>query len=231
MKPYPTQRQKTQRAYRAYVDLIDTAKWIENELRGPLWTHDLTMGEFRLLELLYREGALTLSDVIRKRQVKRQNIMVVVKRLRKRGWVERVDVTLPPVPGSQKKVGRWASVVGLTKPGKRFVGNILPTHSKLVKALMRAIDGRQQETLSLICRNLRGGDPARFFVEITHEDEELGRRPDEGETVHGERRAEAIGAGKSADARSRWARAGNAEPNLSKAARGRCGEVRRGHYT
>jgi MarR family transcriptional regulator, 2-MHQ and catechol-resistance regulon repressor len=172
MKPYPTQRQKTQRAYRAYVDLIDTAKWIENELRGPLWTHDLTMGEFRLLELLYREGALTLSDVIRRRQVKRQNIMVVVKRLRKRGWVERVDVTLPPVPGSQKKVGRWASVVGLTKPGKRFIGNILPTHSKLVKALMRAIDGRQQETLSLICRKLRAGDPVRFFVEITHEDED-----------------------------------------------------------
>lgn len=140
MKPYPTRRQKTQRAYRAYVDLMDTAKWIENELRGPLWTHDLT-----LLELLYRDGALTLSDVIRKRQVKRQNIMVVVKRLRRRGWVERVDVTLPPVPGSLKKVGRWASVVGLTKPGKRFIGNILPSHSKLVTA--RYVTREQQENV------------------------------------------------------------------------------------
>lgn len=171
-KPPPTHGQRTRRAYRAYVDLVDTGRWMENELRGPLWSHDVTMGEFRLLELLYREDALTLSSVISKRQIKRQNLMIVLKRLEKRGWLKRVDVRLPPVPGSRYEVGRWASVVGLTKSGKTFIGNILPTHSKLVKSLMRAIDGREQESLSRICRKLRKGDPVKFFAEITHEDED-----------------------------------------------------------
>jgi len=43
-----------------------------------------------------------------------------------------------------------------------------------VKALMRAIDGRQQETLSQICRRLRAGDALKFVKEIMMEDEEWG---------------------------------------------------------
>jgi hypothetical protein len=41
----------------AYLDLIDTADWLRGELRVPLESFDLTMGEFRLLEMLNREGA------------------------------------------------------------------------------------------------------------------------------------------------------------------------------
>jgi DNA-binding MarR family transcriptional regulator len=163
MKPYPTHRERTQRTYRAYVDLVDTAKWIENELRAPRWSFDLTMGEFRLLELFYREGALTMSSVLRKRQIKRQNIMVVVKRLAKRGWIHRVWITLPPVENSRRGVGRRANVVGPSKSGKKFIAEILPNHSKLVKALMRVLDGRDPkpnlpEAARGRCGEVRQGD-------------------------------------------------------------------------
>jgi hypothetical protein len=56
MRNYPTQRDKTRRAFRAYVDLIDAAEWLKGELRVPLDSFDLTLGEFRILELLEREG-------------------------------------------------------------------------------------------------------------------------------------------------------------------------------
>ena len=36
----------------------------------------------------------------------------------------------------------------LTPLGKEFIGNVLPNHSKLVKALMRVLDTREKQSLS-----------------------------------------------------------------------------------
>jgi DNA-binding MarR family transcriptional regulator len=76
------------------------------------------------------------------------------------------------VPASKRdeaREGIRTSVVGLTKTGKRFIADVLPTHTKMVKASMRALDGRDQDTLSRLCRKLRAGNPVRYFAEITHE--------------------------------------------------------------
>lgn len=66
--------------------------------------------------------------------------------------------------------GQRLIVVGLTRPGKKFMRNLLPNHSKLVKALMRVLNAREQDSLFRICRKLRTGNPVRFFAEIMHED-------------------------------------------------------------
>jgi DNA-binding MarR family transcriptional regulator len=182
MTDYLTPREKTQRAFRAYMDLLDTADWIKGELRGPLMSFDLAMGEFRLLELLYREGALFISDIARRRRVHRAGVEVTIERLARRGWVGQKIVALPPVElerahlakfrRGERRQGRRIRAIGLTKSGKRFIGNVLPSHSKVVKAMMRALDGREQETLGRLCRKLRAGDVLKFVSEITHEDGE-----------------------------------------------------------
>ena len=182
MRNYPTQREKTWRAFRAYVDLIDAAEWLKGELRVPLDSFDLTLGEFRILELLEREGPLTAGELGRRRKIKRQNMLVVTERLGGRGWLRRRRVRLAPMgnrdphlPRSERgklRVGRWAVLVSLTKSGKRFMSQVLPRHSKLVKSLMRVLDAREQGTLSRICRKLQEGDILKFVSEITHEDVE-----------------------------------------------------------
>ncbi|HEX4075087.1 MAG TPA: hypothetical protein VHX49_06790, partial [Candidatus Acidoferrales bacterium] len=63
MPHYSAYRAKAQRAFRAYMVLIDTADWIKGELRGPLDSFDVTLGEFRVMEILDREGALPLTTV------------------------------------------------------------------------------------------------------------------------------------------------------------------------
>jgi MarR family 2-MHQ and catechol resistance regulon transcriptional repressor len=182
MTDYITPREKTQRAFRAYMDLLDTAEWIRGELRGPLMSFDLAMGEFRLLELLYREGALFVSDIARRRGVHRSGVEVTIARLARRGWVGQKIVALPPVGFERAHLGRSRSgeprrgrrirAIGLTKSGKKFIGNVLPRHSKVVKALMRALDGREQETMSRLCRKLRAGDVMKFVSELMDEDVE-----------------------------------------------------------
>jgi hypothetical protein len=61
---------------------------------------------------------------------------------------------------------------GLATSRTVFVADVLPNHTKMVKALLRALDGRKQDTLSRLCRKLREGDMVKFVREITHEDGE-----------------------------------------------------------
>jgi DNA-binding MarR family transcriptional regulator len=182
MAPKARQKEKTRRAFRAYFDLIDTADWLKNELRGQLESFDVTYSGLRVLEMLYREGRMAMGDVARARQCNRQNMDVIVTRLEERGWVRRALFRLPPVEikesliprarRGQPRLGRRIAVVKLTPAGEKFVGNILPRHAKVVKAFMRALMGREQLSLSRLCNKLRERDVLKFVSEMTHEDVE-----------------------------------------------------------
>ncbi|HUA00640.1 MAG TPA: MarR family transcriptional regulator [Candidatus Aquilonibacter sp.] len=182
MPNYPSRKEKIKRAFRACTDLLDTADWIKSELRGPLLSFDLVMGEFRLLEMLYSEGALFVTDVARRRGMHRQGVDVIIARLERRGWARRVVVKLPPVDferahlaaamKDKPREGLKRQAVALTKSGKKFIGTVLPNHSKLVKALMRAITSTEQDSLSRICRKLRAGDILKFVHELRMEDDD-----------------------------------------------------------
>jgi DNA-binding MarR family transcriptional regulator len=172
-----TPREKTQRAFRAYLDLLDAADWLKGELRMPLEAFDLTMPGFRLMELLNREGAQRVVDVAEKSGVRRQATDGVITRLERRNWVRRAIVALPPVEfkrshlskgrENRTRSGRRFQVVGLSALGKRFMKDVLPRHSKMVKSLLRVLDAREQDTLSRICRKLREGDVVKFVRELT----------------------------------------------------------------
>lgn len=175
-----TQREKTQRAFRVYRELIDTAEWMKAELRGQLECFDLTFPGFRIMELLYREGPMGMGDVARQRECNRQNLDVVVARLEDRGWVRRGLFRLPPVRikksripkalRGKRRVGRQIAMIQLTRAGEKFMGNLVPKHAKMVKAFMRALQGREQDSLSQLCAKLREGDVVKFVSEIRHLD-------------------------------------------------------------
>lgn len=164
------------------MSLIDTADWLRKELRVPLESFDLTMGELRLLELLNRQGALTTPDVMRARKAKKQNVKRMVKHLEERGWVGQRIVTLPSAGfedshkaksgKSERRRGRLIGVVGLTASGKNFIVDVLPRHSKLVKSLFCVLDSREQTSMIRMFRKLREGDPVKFFREVMLMDDE-----------------------------------------------------------
>jgi MarR family transcriptional regulator, 2-MHQ and catechol-resistance regulon repressor len=182
MARFPTLEERSERAFRGYMELLEAADWLRAELRLPLESFEVTMGEFRLLYLLHREGALPIAEVSRRRRSEWHNMIDLIARLEARGWVRRAVVRLPPVEWkrahlaksrrNEERRGRRLTVVGLTPEGKRFVRRMLPRHSKYVHALMWALDAREQDSLFRICRKLRMGNPVRFFAEITHEDDD-----------------------------------------------------------
>jgi len=175
-----SQTDKTVRAFETYMVFLDTAQWMRSEMSAQLGSFDITMGAFRLLELLYREGPMEVSTAARKRQSSHANMVFIIGQLQERGWVCRDVVNLPPasvkpsrLPKSKrgrKRVGRRVAVVRLTPQGEKVIAVILPKHAKVVKALMRVLDGREQETLARLCLKLRAGDVRKFASEMTHEE-------------------------------------------------------------
>jgi DNA-binding MarR family transcriptional regulator len=177
-----TQKEKAVRALLAGFDLLDTAEWFAGEVRGALASFDLTMAGFRLMEMLLREGRASMSVAARGRGLQRQNLNVIVASLERRGWVRRTPVRLPPATmrasrlskarRAQPRKGRPVVVVGLTETGERYIRFVLPRHIKLVKALMRTLDGREQMMLIRLCRKLRQKNILKFISELTHRDED-----------------------------------------------------------
>jgi DNA-binding MarR family transcriptional regulator len=92
----PSQKEKTLKAFATYLDLLDTADWMRSEMRAPLESFGLTMGDFRMLELLHREGPMSVPAAAEKRHCRRPNLDVILAHMEERGWVRRKTVTLPP---------------------------------------------------------------------------------------------------------------------------------------
>lgn len=182
MAQRPRQKEKTQRAFGAYLELVDTADWIRRELCGPLESFGITMGEFRLLLILRRDGRVSVSEAAKERGCRVQNVLVMIADLEKLGCVRRESVARPPVKmrasrlpkwkRGKRRTGRRVVMLSLTPLGERVVGKTVAMQAKLVKSYMRVLNYKQQGTLMQLCRKLREGDIVKFISEVTHADAE-----------------------------------------------------------
>jgi DNA-binding MarR family transcriptional regulator len=179
MKERASHKEKTGRAFGAYLDLADTADWIRRELAGPLDYFGLTMNEFRLLHMLYNQGPMSVSDAAERRACKIQNMHTLVeggggrpppRQVMWRAPAEIRESRMPKVRRGTPRRGPKVRVVSLTREGRKLIATVLPRQAKLVKSMMRALDLREQDTLGRLCRKLREGDIVKFFQEIRMQD-------------------------------------------------------------
>jgi len=176
----PTQFAKTQRAFSTYIALVDTAEWMRWQMRGQLEMYGLSMAGFRLLEMLCREGATSIVEAASKRECSRHNMEEIVASLEKREFVRRKVLTRAPAEvretklakakRGQRREGRRVWMVELTRAGRKLLKVVLPGHAKVVKALMRVLDGREQDTLRKLCEKLREEDIMKYMQEMAYED-------------------------------------------------------------
>ena len=186
---FQPEREKKRRAFAAYLALLDAAEWLRYELSEQLEGFDLTIMQFRVMEILSHEGPKHQMEISRRFRSSKQSMGFVIRRLESKGWVRRVAGTLPASRTAEsekiarrakqrgKKIaGRRVLMVRLTAEGKRWIAWVFPKHAKVVKSYMLALEGREQQTLKRLCDKLREGNLIRFCMEIRRvdfEDEEL----------------------------------------------------------
>ena len=140
---------KANRAFRAYIELMDAADWLRGEMSDQLATFDLTMMQFRVMEALFRGGPQYQQLLSQRFDCSKQHIGAVLKGLVKAGAVRSDRCRLPSMPTEEEAReewkragvrwhGRWIYLLTLTPKGKRFIARVIGKHKKVVKADARA---------------------------------------------------------------------------------------------
>lgn len=103
--------------------------------------HDLSEGEFAVLEALYHKGPMLLVEVQRKVLVSSGGITYLVDRLARKGLVERRPCS----------TDRRASYAALTPAGERLIGEIFPAHADAIAhAVAGLTEAEAREAVKLL---------------------------------------------------------------------------------
>src|SRR5271166_325506 len=124
--------------------MIRTFWTLESKVEDSLKGHKLTLAQFDLLAMLLGLEDLNQQELAKKLAVTKGNMVGLVNRLSRRGFVKRVP----------SRKGRRANVIRLTATGRRLVTAALPDHLRLVSSMMSPLGARKQQELRMLLRRL-----------------------------------------------------------------------------
>ena len=145
------------RALAAYLDLVQASESLDSMLGRPLVSAGLTLTQFRVLEMILREGPRERHELSRRLFRTESNATAVLKVLIRRGLVAY----------GRHETDKRKSMVHLTAQGHALIAKIYPRQARLARAQMAVLNGREQITLSKLCQKLIEGDPMKFMSELT----------------------------------------------------------------
>lgn len=158
---------RIERAFCAFLDLIDAADDAKKQFKILLNGTAVTMERFRVMEVLYREGRMPITELANRRRCNRQNMDAIVAGLVQLGLAKRKLMTLRPAADGGESVmvpvregmrpGRMVSLISLTRVGRDGIEWSLPWHEKMAREIMRALRGGEQTQLSRLCKKLIAG--------------------------------------------------------------------------
>lgn len=136
--------EQEKRALNAFITLMRAAASLGAKLGEGLADHDLTAGQFGVLETLLHLGPLCQKDLAQKLLVSGGNVTMVVDNLEKRALVTR----------ERNATDRRLVTVALTPRGRKLITAVFPRHMATIVAQFQILTPAEQETLRRLCRTL-----------------------------------------------------------------------------
>jgi DNA-binding MarR family transcriptional regulator len=125
--------------------MIRTFWTLQSRVEESLKKHDLTLAQFDLLAMLLGLGDnLNQQELANQLAVTKGNMVGLVNRLSRRGFVQRVPA----------HIGRRANLIRLTDAGWNLVAAALPDHWRLVQSMMNPLSGKQLRMLRVLLKQL-----------------------------------------------------------------------------
>ena len=122
--------------------VINTLRRENNKL---ILKHDLTLGQFAVMEALYSKGRLSTGEVMEKILTTSGNIPVIVKNLEKDGFITR----------KQDESDKRRFILDLTDKGKDLMDEIVPENLKFMDELISLWDDDEKEELIILMNKFR----------------------------------------------------------------------------
>lgn len=135
---------KTATALNLWVVLARAFNAVSAFSARDIQRHDLTTGEFAVLELLYHKGPMLLGEVQKRVLVSSGGTTFLVDRLEKRGLVARQACP----------TDRRARYAQLTAAGEKLLRDIFPNHAKVMTAAVAGLSQADQKMAAVLLKKL-----------------------------------------------------------------------------
>ena len=147
----------TDRALGVYLDIVDTAQTLDVLMSRALAPKKLTLYQYRVLAALLREGPQSQQELNDKHFRTEYVASSTLASLEERRLIVRRG----------HEHDKRQRMVHLSPEGHAFIEELFPRHSRLVRAHMAALNGREQNTLRRLCQKVMEGNPLKFISELT----------------------------------------------------------------
>lgn len=135
----------TKKSMVVYISLSRVINTLRCENNKLILKHDLTLGQFAVMEALYSKGRLSTGEVMEKILTTSGNIPVIVKNLEKDGFITR----------EQDESDKRRFILDLTDKGKNLMDEIVPENLKFMDELISLWDDDDKEELIVLMNKFR----------------------------------------------------------------------------
>ena len=132
------------RALKTYVKLMRAAESVTARTHRHLYSMDLTISQFAVLEALYQLGPLSQKEIGQKILRSSGNITMVIDNLEKNGLVRR----------KRSETDRRFFIVHLTDKGYLLINKIFPPHAAVIAEDLGVLTAAEQDALGRLCKKL-----------------------------------------------------------------------------
>ncbi|MFR4778481.1 MAG: MarR family winged helix-turn-helix transcriptional regulator [Finegoldia magna] len=135
----------TKKSMAVYISMSRVINTLRRENNKLILKHDLTLGQFAVMEALYSKGRLSTGEVMEKILTTSGNIPVIVKNLEKDGFITR----------EQDESDKRRFILDLTEKGKDLMDEIVPKNLKFMDELISLWDDDDKEELIILMNKFR----------------------------------------------------------------------------
>ncbi|MDU2500931.1 MarR family winged helix-turn-helix transcriptional regulator [Finegoldia magna] len=135
----------TKKSMAVYISMSRVINTLRRENNKLILKHNLTLGQFAVMEALYSKGRLSTGEVMEKILSTSGNIPVIVKNLEKDGFITR----------KQDEADKRRFILDLTDKGKYLMDEIVPENLKFMDELISLWDDDDKEELIILMNKFR----------------------------------------------------------------------------
>ena len=128
---------RTDKSMKTVVRLGRTDLKINNLTINYLSKHNLTVSQFRVLEVLYHIGDLNIGSITKLTMSTPGNITVVVRNLKRDEWITSIKD-----PNDSR-----ASILSITQKGIDIIEKVFPTHANNLNKALEVLSDEELDTL------------------------------------------------------------------------------------
>lgn len=136
---------RADKSMQTWIQLLRVHNKISTKEINYFKSFNLTLNQFKVLEVLYHRGDLNIGSITKLTMSTPGNITVVVKNLKRDGWIETVSDTKD----------KRATNLSITQKGKEVIGSMFPSHAKNLEDNFSCLNDQELETLFELLRKLQ----------------------------------------------------------------------------